>query len=103
MKDFRSRKQKNRFMYSPLFIIIIFFILVILLKSVFSLYQKRSRAKIEEERINTYHEELVRTRETISKDIETLSSDEGIKEELRTKYNVGENGETIIHIVNSDM
>lgn len=102
MKDFRQRKQKNNFMYSPIALVVLFLILVLLLFSVSSSYQKRKRARVEQQKIDDTYNSLIEKKEYYSSEIDRLSSDEGLIEEFKKNNDVAENGETIIRIVDSN-
>jgi HD superfamily phosphohydrolase len=101
MKDFRSRTNKYPFVYSPLFLIILVLVLGIFVKSTYSSYAKKNAAKIEQEKILERYNELVEKKEKRTAEIEILRTEEGKKEELRKNQNIGELGESILHIVES--
>ncbi len=99
MKDFRSRKkEKNSLIYNPFFVIIVFIILLLIVNSAYKSYEKKRKAELEQERFNKKYETLLNRKEELLNKIKNLKTENGIKEEIKKAYNVGEKGETVIHI-----
>ncbi len=101
MKDFRQRKQKNKLFNSTLVLVFLFLVFILLARSAYSSYQKKQKAQLEQNKFEQEHAELKETLEFYILRNERLKTLEGKKEELKKTHNVGEPGETIIHIVES--
>lgn len=101
MKDFRSRKKNISLMQNPVVIFILFILLILLIRSSYESYQKKNRAKTEQEKFSQQYEDLVKKRERLIERIEYLKTEQGAKEELKKNHNLAEPGEKIIRIVES--
>ncbi len=99
MKDFRQRKKKKSYLYRYFTILILFFIFSILLKSVYSSYVKKNGVEQEQQKLDNKYNELLKRKQFLEKNINRLTTEEGVKEEIKKNNNVGENGEIIIRIV----
>jgi cell division protein FtsB len=102
MKDFHSRKKKNPFIYSPFFFILVLFVLVILIKSAVSSYQKKIKAQTENEKYSEEFLELSEKKKYYEAEIQRLNTDEGKIAEFKKTNDYDEPGVTVIHIVNSE-
>lgn len=99
MKDFRSRKkEKVSYMQHPLFSVVLFIVLLLVTSSVYKSYEKKKRADLGQNKFTEKYENLLNRKAELSRKIENLKTENGMKEEIKKTYNVGEEGETIIHI-----
>ena len=101
MKDFRSRKQKNLFLYSPIFLVVLFLLVILFVKSAYASLQKKIKAQKEEAKFSLEHQKLLDKKDELTRAIQKLSTEPGVIEELKEKFNVAQKGETIIRIVES--
>lgn len=97
-----KKKSKYRFWHSPIILIFLFFILVLFSYNMIGLIQKEretNKNKISElKKID----ELRNRKETLSKDIDKLNTEEGIEESVRDKFQVVKPGEKMVVIVDEN-
>ncbi|MGB0925442.1 MAG: septum formation initiator family protein [Minisyncoccia bacterium] len=102
MKDFRSRKKnKKNVFYTPVFLVIIFVVLILFVRSAYSSHQTKKKADLEYQKIADEYTELVNKKKDLENKIHNLRTEQGIIEEHKKRFNVAEKGEHIIHIVES--
>ncbi len=97
-----KKKSKYSFWHSPVILIFLFLILVLFSYNMIGLIQKEretSKNKISElKKID----ELKKRKETLSKDIDKLNTEEGIEESVRDKFQVVKPGEKMVVIVDEN-
>lgn len=99
MKDFRSRKKQHRFFSSPVYFIILGFILVVSIRATASAFHKKDVAQQQEDKISTRYQEALDKKQKYLDDLARLESKRGLEAELRTRFDVVREGETMIKIV----
>lgn len=88
MKHFQDKRQIRGRIYSKTTTVLLFILLLLLCKAVVSIYNKQVESR------NLRDESLVRLSESkdrqnmIENEMKKLQTDEGIEEEIRTKFNV---------------
>lgn len=101
MKDFRSRKKRRHFLYSPMGFFVVFCLLLFLVRAAYISHDKQQQAQKDQESYNQRYEKLLDKRDELYSKIEKLKTEQGIIEEHKKRFNVVEPGESIIHIVES--
>jgi cell division protein FtsB len=99
MAQFNKKKNQRKLWHSPIVLAIIFCLLVVFAYNMIGLIEKAidtsKKKNLQVETINTLN-----TRQTeLSARIAKLSTDEGIEESIRDKYQVAKVGESIVTIV----
>ena len=94
-----SRKRRNASISHWIVFIILLFVFVLVMKAAFSSFNKKSAAQAEEEKYSTELDELEAKKNLLKSKIEYLSTDKGREAELRSKYDLAAEGETVIRIV----
>jgi cell division protein FtsB len=101
MSEFK-KKQKSTFWHSPLFLGVLFVILVLFSYNIIDLISKERETSIKRDR-ELDNIETLRQRETsLSKSIERINTEEGIEEVIREKYQVVKPGEKEVIIVDKE-
>lgn len=102
MIEFQQKKKIRKILYSPIVLIILFIILAILLRSLWGVYEKErissenlSKEKNELEKLSIREKNLARA-------LEYLKTDQGIENEIRSKFRVVKEGEKVAVIVGED-
>jgi len=98
-KDKRKRKEKLYSFWSVLALSIVFLFLV---KGVWNIYQKESESSTLDSDSKAKLEALSSQADQLTTNINKLSTDAGIDEELRLKYGVVKPGEEMIVVVPDD-
>lgn len=100
MLEFREKRKLKQILYSKLTLVVLFIIVLYLASTVLSVYQKEKSTRVAKERQEREYEELSERESVLRIEIERLSSNRGIEEEIRSKFEVGREGERIIIITN---
>lgn len=94
-----KKKKKYIFWHSPIFLFIFFGIIVLFSYNIINLIQKeRETAKNRKVEMDQISKLRIREAE-LTKNIERLSTDEGIEESIRSKYQLARADEKVINIV----
>jgi cell division protein FtsB len=98
--DFHEKRKFKRYLYSKFTLVVLLGILVLLVPGVWNMFQKEeeTRANLNEQELIL--EELKQREANLRAEIERLSSERGVEEELRSKFEIGKEGEEAIVIVN---
>lgn len=102
MIDFQKKKKIKNILHSPVFIIILFVFLIILIRAIFSVYQKQNMSAINLNKERMEYEKMNQRKEKLVSSIEYLKTDDGVESEIRTKFRLIKQGESIAVIVNDD-
>ncbi len=100
--SFKKKKNYKKVIYSPFVLFFLFLILLILLKAVWGVYKKE---QISAQYLQKEQEQLaaVSSREKeLASSIDYLKTDQGIEAEIRSKFRVVREGESVAVIVGSD-
>jgi cell division protein FtsB len=100
MKDFQTRAQpKSKIMYSWLFIVFLAIILLMFARSAYFSFNKKQTADAQKEKYEQQLNDLEDKKTNLEDKIENLTSERGMEEELRKRFNVVKEGETMIRII----
>lgn len=101
MLDFQKKKKIRKILYSPFVLITLFIITILISSGVVSVYKK---AKLSEENLEREKRELERLavrEKTLTSSINYLKTDQGIENEIRTKFRAVREGEKVVVIIDS--
>lgn len=98
MLEFREKRKLKQLLYSKLTLIVLFIIVFYLASSVLGIYQKEKSTRAVKELQERDFEELSGREAVLRAEIERLNSGYGIEEEIRSKFEVGRDGERVIVI-----
>lgn len=99
MKKFESKKQIKSKIYSKTTLIVLIFLIILLIKGVFTLYLRNKESIVVRDSAQVRLMELENRRNSLNSEIEKLNRDEGVEEEIREKFNVAKPGENVVLIV----
>lgn len=102
MRQFQEIRKIKAKVYSKPVLIGLIVLMLLLTKGVVNIFLKYRESVLAERISRAKLAELESRKESLQSDIENLQSEEGVEEELRTKYNVGYPGEKMIVVVNQD-
>jgi cell division protein FtsB len=99
MLDFQRKRNLKKIMYSPVVLVIMSLLLVILISGVWGVYSKAriSKANLEREKLELA--KLSLRQQKLSESIDYLKTDQGVEDEIRTKFRAIKDGEKIAVIV----
>lgn len=101
MLDFQKKKKIRKILYSPFVLITLFIITILISSGVISVYKK---AKLSEENLEREKRELERLairEKTLTSSINYLKTDQGIEDEIRTKFRAVREGEKVVVIIDN--
>ena len=99
MHDFQNRKKIRKILYSPVTLLALFVVLSILVSGVWGVYQK---SKVSHENLEREKKEIGRLTErerTLTSFINFLKTEQGVENEIRTKFRAIKEGEKVVVIV----
>lgn len=99
MFDFYERRKIKQWLYSWSFFVVLLIASVFLTHGVWGVYQKERQTRINKQQRLAHLDELNTRREALEKEINQLSTERGIDEEIRQKFEVAMEGEEVIVIV----
>ena len=99
MFDFHEKRRFRRFIYSKATLVILGLIVIWLIFVVWNMYQKERDTRLKRIEQREILDELREREVSLSEEIERLSTERGIEEEVRSKFEVGKEGEEIVVIV----
>lgn len=102
MYDFQRKRNIRKFMYSPLVLIAMLVLFLILVSGVWGVYSKARISRLNLEREKTELAKLAVRQQKLSTSIEYLKTEQGVEDEIRTKFRAVKDGEKIAVIINTN-
>lgn len=99
MADFYSQKRVKMFIYSRWFLLLLGIASLFFLYSAFSTMQKNGETLKNKKQAELQLEELKKEDIILSKDIESLKTNDGLEKVIRNRFNVSKDGEGVILVV----
>lgn len=100
MYDFQQKKKIKKILYSPIVLLILAIIFVMLLRGVWGVYKKSQISYENLEREKNELNKLMAREKTLNSSIEYLKTEQGIEDEIRTKFRAVKDGEQVAVIIN---
>ena len=101
MSEFNT-KNKRSFWHSPIVLLVIFCVIIVFSFNIFRLLEKERETSKKKEQILSQIEDLRSREDILKKDISKLSTEIGIEETIRDKYQVVKEGEKMVIIVDKN-
>ena len=98
---FKSHKRKNVFFSRGILIILVFFV-VIVGRSVWGVYTKERETQQRLDGVRAEHDDLNDRSVFLEGEIERLSTEKGVEEEIRRQYGLAREGERVFIIVDRE-
>ena len=102
MKFNRDNKKYRKIIFSTATLILLAILLLFLFKALWSAYNKE---KLSSENLEKQRKELVRLndrKKNLEQSVEYLKTDKGIEAEIRSKFRVAREGESLVVILDDD-
>lgn len=99
MKKFETKRHIRSKIYSKFTLVSLLILFILLARGVYSLYLKNNESLDMRRDAELRLKSILSRKDTIGKEIEKLSSDEGVENEIREKFNVVKPGEKVVIIV----
>ena len=99
MREFQERRRVKRLLHSRYAIAALLIVLLVLVRAVWSAYQKYEKSKDISVRIAAEYKALEEREKTLSSSLADLGTDEGKEREIRDKFGAVKDGEKLIVLV----
>lgn len=94
--DYRARARFRRFLFSKTVAILLAGVFIVVAQAAWGMYEKSVEARERAARVASELEDLEARTARIRNDIERLSDERGIEEEIRTRFMVAKDGEEVL-------
>lgn len=102
MTEFNKKKTYRKFIYSPFTLFFIFIFLLILLKAVWGVYQKEQTSALYLSKEQEQLAAIISRQKELAQSVDYLKTDKGVEAEIRSKFRVVREGESVAVIIDSD-
>jgi hypothetical protein len=102
MVEFNKKKTYKRYVYSPLSLILLFLILILLIKALWGLYSKERLSATLLEREQAELSRTLERKKELANAVDYLKTDRGIEAEIRSKFRVVKEGESVAVIIGDE-
>jgi len=99
MSRHQTRKEHRKFYHSWFFLLPLVFVLGLFVRGAYASFEKKQQASAEQEKYEQKVLDLEIKKKDLEEKIERLETERGKEEELRKRFNVVQEGETMIRIV----
>lgn len=99
MAMFREKKKIHQIVYSRPTLVLLAVLLVVALNSTWKIYEKASLAREQKNRLEKELEDLKARESELREKLAELKTERGLEEEIRTRFSVAKNGESVVVIV----
>lgn len=99
MREFQDRRKNKKRLYSIWSLLALLVVVVLFGKGVVSVYEKEKSTKEELNRLAAEKADIESRYNNISKENDTLKTNDGIESAIRQKFDVAKKGEGVIVIV----
>lgn len=99
MHDFQKKKRIRKIMYSPITLTILALVFAVLVSGVWGVYNKMKLSLKNLDKEKTEQAKLEHRKVNLATSIEYLKTEQGIENEIRTKFRAVKDGEKIAVIV----
>lgn len=102
MMEFQKKKKIRKFLYSPITLLLLAIIFVIIIRSLWGVYNKEklSFENLNQEKLEL--EKLYSREKTLASSLEYLNTDIGIESEIRSKFRAVKDGEKVVVIIDNE-
>lgn len=101
MKDLK-RPSQNKFLYSPITLVVLFVLVILLAISLMKMVGKSRQTREVRDQYRDEITALEKQQEELASDIDYLSTERGMEEEIRDRFPVVKEGEDLILIIDEE-
>ncbi len=101
MIDFQQKKQIKNIIYSKVFFLFLLILVIFLGRSTYDIYIKSKFSYDNYIKVKRDYDSLIARRAMLESEIDRLKTENGVEEEIRSKFNVAKPGETVVTIINN--
>jgi cell division protein FtsB len=99
MREFQEKKRRQRLIYSKISIVVLIFLVLFMAKATYGVYKKERESAANKERVAQELATIQARQDVVSSDLHRIATEQGMEQEIRSKYSVSKPGETMIVIV----
>lgn len=99
MAILREKKKIHQIVYSRPMLVLLVVLLVVTLNSTWKMYEKASLAREQKNRLEKELEDLKSRELELEAKIANLKTERGLEEEIRGRFSVAKNGESVVVVV----
>jgi cell division protein FtsB len=101
MREFQAKKRARKILYSKGVIFAMLAITLFMLHATWNLFKKERESAANVVQANKELDKLESRQQVLDTEIKRLSTDEGVEEEIRSKFSVSKEGEHLLVIVDN--
>lgn len=98
----RKTNKLQKVIYSVPFLLVLAVLVVVVLSSAWSMYQKKYSTQRTVERLQAEEAELEERRDVVSDAALDISTERGLESEIREKFSVAKDGERVIVLIDDE-
>ena len=102
MREFQEKKRVKHILYSRTSVVILFFLILFFANAAWKVYEKERESAANAVRAQNELQRLKDREQVLTREIARLSTDQGIEEEIRSKYSVSKKGEQLLVIIDKE-
>jgi cell division protein FtsB len=102
MGEFNRKKTYRRYIYSPFTLLVLFIALLVLLKAVWGVSAKEKLSSDYLLREQAEYNRVLDRKKELAQSVEFLKTDRGVESEIRSKFRVVKEGESVAVIVGDE-
>lgn len=102
MTDFKSRYKIKKRIYSKITVFLLLIIVAMIAHGTWGIFQKSRASKQKLAVSNAAYEELQKRYQSMEEEVDYLTTQTGLEEEVRTKYNMAKEGEIVIVLTDDE-
>ena len=99
MTDFQQKRKFKKIIYSKLSFLVLFIFIIFLARSTYDIYKKSKLSFDNYSMVKNDYDNLNTRKNMLESEIDRLKTENGIEEEIRSKFNVAKPGETVVVII----
>jgi len=102
MMDFQQKKRMRKVLYSPKVALLLLVVFVFLARGAWGAYTKERESRLNLNKVEEDYSKAMEREAFLSEEIDRLSTEEGMEEEIRGKFNVTKPGEEVVLVIESE-
>lgn len=101
MFDYQQKKKIRKVIYSKITLAVLFVAIIILAKANYSIYKKEVLSNENYNIVKNDFDSLKERKVVLESEIKRLKTNEGVEEEIRSKFDVSKPGEIVVNVIDN--
>lgn len=102
MSEFNKKKNYRKFIYSPFTLVLLFLVLLVLFRALWGVYKKEEISAQYLEKEQEQLTSIISRQKELAQSVDYLKTDKGVEAEIRSKFRVVRDGESVAVILDND-